>query len=176
VSEIDTSTAEDLLDFIHREGYRRCDVAACNCGSFHGGHSMARLTEIEAALTEADIDGNGRTILSQVRALAAERDELDEVAKTYSVSADNLAGKLYEAEQRADAAEATLAQVRQVVEKMNATRDPVFRGILFDYADRLSALLDASEAPHQQGKEQKDVTRVVGQPDSQVALPQRTTR
>jgi hypothetical protein len=67
---------EELLAFIEREGYRRCDIPACNCESFHGGHAMARLTEIADALDEAGIDRNGRTILSAVQALVAARPAL----------------------------------------------------------------------------------------------------
>lgn len=36
----------DRADFMHREGYRECDIAACNCGSWHGGHAANRLREI----------------------------------------------------------------------------------------------------------------------------------
>jgi len=35
-----------LTEFIHSRGYRRCDIAACNCGSWHGGHAEDRLSEI----------------------------------------------------------------------------------------------------------------------------------
>jgi hypothetical protein len=62
---------QDARWFLEREGYRRCDVAACNCGSWHGGHAMQRLTEIEDALTDAGIEMNGKTILQGVRELAA---------------------------------------------------------------------------------------------------------
>ena len=62
---------EELLAFIEREGYRRCDVPACHCHSFHGGHAMARLNEIEDALLDVGIDLNGKTILTGVRELAA---------------------------------------------------------------------------------------------------------
>jgi len=39
-----------LEGFIEREGYRRCDIPACNCGSFHAGDAHARLREIYDAL------------------------------------------------------------------------------------------------------------------------------
>lgn len=53
----------DALDFIARNGYRRCDIPACNCGSWHGGHASERLSEIAD-----ELDTNGVTILGAVRA------------------------------------------------------------------------------------------------------------
>jgi hypothetical protein len=48
IREALSSQEEELrkvLAFIERRGYRRCDTAACNCGSFHGGHAEQRLVE-----------------------------------------------------------------------------------------------------------------------------------
>ena len=76
-----TDTIESLradlnaaLSFIRAQGYDRCDVGACNCGSWHGGHSAARLGEIRDALVDAGVEQNGVTILGGVRALVQERD------------------------------------------------------------------------------------------------------
>lgn len=33
-------------EFIGFRGYRRCDMPACNCGSWHGGHAEMRMNEI----------------------------------------------------------------------------------------------------------------------------------
>ncbi|HEY4087556.1 MAG TPA: hypothetical protein VGM43_16565 [Bryobacteraceae bacterium] len=44
-------------------------MAACNCGSFHGGNAMQRLHEIEEVLPWA----NGPTILERVQTLVSER-------------------------------------------------------------------------------------------------------
>jgi hypothetical protein len=63
--------ATDELDkrrrFMESAGYRRCDIAACNCGSWHGGNAMARLMEIRDALGQERV--NGKTILSAVQEL-----------------------------------------------------------------------------------------------------------
>lgn len=56
------------------KGFRRCDMAACNCAGWHGGHSAQRLCEIGDALVDAGIDLNGRAILEGVRSLRAARD------------------------------------------------------------------------------------------------------
>lgn len=61
----------ELLDFIRREGYRRCDIPACNCGSWHGGHASDRLREIGEV-----IEHNGITILAAVEAAVSDRAEL----------------------------------------------------------------------------------------------------
>lgn len=69
-----SSHAEDgtsrALAFIESRGYRRCDVPACNCGSWHGGHAENRLGELHDALEQAGIDMNGRTLLKVVTELA----------------------------------------------------------------------------------------------------------
>lgn len=59
----DEHTKEELLDFIESRGYRRCDILACNCNSFHRGHAETRLRELSELL------GNrvqGRTLLEAV--------------------------------------------------------------------------------------------------------------
>lgn len=56
---------EKAEDFIESRGYRRCDIMACNCGSWHGGHLSARLDEIRELLSEKDIPWQG-TILATV--------------------------------------------------------------------------------------------------------------
>jgi hypothetical protein len=66
-----TRERDEARDFILRAGYRRCDVPACNCGSWHGGHLYDRLREIEAALSDADIDWAG-TVLKTAQAALAE--------------------------------------------------------------------------------------------------------
>lgn len=66
----------DLKAFLEARGFRRCDIPACNCHSYHGGHSAARLDDIRHALDDADVSTNGRTILQAVKDLLAERDAL----------------------------------------------------------------------------------------------------
>ena len=64
----------DALRFIEREGYRRCDIPACNCGSWHGGHMRARFDEIHDLLVEHDVETNGKTLLNAVRGVLEDRD------------------------------------------------------------------------------------------------------
>lgn len=60
---------DKALDFISSRGYRRCDIPACNCGSWHGGHAMDRLDEIGRELEAHGISLNGRTLFGAIQAL-----------------------------------------------------------------------------------------------------------
>lgn len=51
----------ELRDFILREGYRECDIGACNCGSFHDYRRHAKLEQLE---TE---NANLRELLKEAR-------------------------------------------------------------------------------------------------------------
>lgn len=59
-------------EFIEHRGYRRCDIPACNCGRWHGGHAQERLREISDVL-EGAMDMKGVQLLEGVKRLAAER-------------------------------------------------------------------------------------------------------
>lgn len=62
-------TREQLIDLLLREGYRPCDIPACNCGSWHGGHASQRLQELREALGDRV---QGKTILQAVKELIGE--------------------------------------------------------------------------------------------------------
>lgn len=66
---------DEASAFLERRGYRRCDIAACNCNSWHGGHAEQRLGEIEDALSEAGVEMNGKTIRMGVSEVLLQRDE-----------------------------------------------------------------------------------------------------
>lgn len=73
-------TRDELVDEVHRlrrflelKGYRRCDIPACNCGSFHGGHANERLREIDEAL---GLRTQGKTILQAVQELVEEHERV----------------------------------------------------------------------------------------------------
>lgn len=54
ISKRKSAEAENanLRDFILREGYRECDTAACNCGSFHDHRRHVKLDRLEADNTK----------------------------------------------------------------------------------------------------------------------------
>ena len=71
---------EDLEDVLIRNGFRRCSIAACNCGSwhYHGGYRQ-RFEEFVEVLTDAGhppTNENGNTALLALKELVAERDAL----------------------------------------------------------------------------------------------------
>ena len=69
--------AEGAEHFIAFQGYRRCSVAACNCGSWHGGHAGDRLGEIRDALEDGGIEINGITLLDAIQSLVARAEEAE---------------------------------------------------------------------------------------------------
>ena len=52
-------------DFIASRGYRPCDIPACNCGSWHGGHADDRLGELRDYIRECGMWRG--TILESIR-------------------------------------------------------------------------------------------------------------
>jgi hypothetical protein len=64
-----------LTDVVHRSGFRRCDIAACNCGSWHQVEGWPqRYREIQEATNDDYV--NGETLLQRVERICAERDAL----------------------------------------------------------------------------------------------------
>ena len=68
----------ELKDVLIRNGFRRCDIAACNCGSWHFvGGLRQRFEEIKDALSDAGhplTNENGNLVLGALQDLIAERD------------------------------------------------------------------------------------------------------
>jgi hypothetical protein len=75
VERLERELAE-ARSFIDRAGYRRCDSAACNCGSWHGGHASQRLQEIADVLPWQ----NGSTVLDRVVETVADAEALRALA------------------------------------------------------------------------------------------------
>lgn len=52
---------------LQSSGFRRCDIAACNCGSWHqvGGYAE-RFREIKEAVEEAGYSTNGKILLDVI--------------------------------------------------------------------------------------------------------------
>lgn len=70
----------EATDYLRRHGHVRCDIAACNCGSWHHRFGLPeRWQEIKDALAEAGhplCNENGHIALRAFAALVAERDAL----------------------------------------------------------------------------------------------------
>lgn len=65
-------------DYLRRHGHVRCDIRACNCGSWHHRFGLPeRWDEIKDALAEAGhplCNENGNIVLRALAELVAERD------------------------------------------------------------------------------------------------------
>lgn len=70
---------DELEDVLRRNGFVRCYIPACNCGSWHHKYGLPeRWAELKDALAEAGhplTNDNGNRMLNALRALIAERDE-----------------------------------------------------------------------------------------------------
>lgn len=80
---------ERLIDVLYSNGFVRCDISACNCGSWHARYGLReRFEEIKDALSEAT-DLNGKTVLSALNEVINERDALRADAERYRWLRDN---------------------------------------------------------------------------------------
>lgn len=83
-AEIERLTAENdkLLGVLEQHGFRRCDIAACNCGSWHHiGGFAARFREIEEA-TE-DYWENGEVLLARIERIVSKLEAAERDAERY---------------------------------------------------------------------------------------------
>jgi hypothetical protein len=75
----------ELEDVLIRNGFVRCDIAACNCGSWHARYGLKeRMAEIKEALADAGhplCNENSNLVLNALRELIAERDALASQAR-----------------------------------------------------------------------------------------------
>lgn len=75
-----TRERDDMQHTLERHGFRRCDIAACNCGSWHQmGGLVARWEELADVLAAAGhplTNANGHLLRKALKALVAERDLL----------------------------------------------------------------------------------------------------
>ena len=73
-------TVDDLRDVLLRNGFFRCDIDACNCGSWHARYGLPeRYDEVKGMLAEAGhplCNENGNLVRNALKALIDERDML----------------------------------------------------------------------------------------------------
>ena len=71
---------DELCDVLRRNGFVKCDLQACNCGSWHARRGLPeRMEEIKNALSDAGhplCNENNNLALSALVNLVKERDEL----------------------------------------------------------------------------------------------------
>lgn len=75
MSDYDLQQRLDKAEWVlSNSGFRRCDIAACNCGSWHQvGGFRARFDEIKEVVEAAGYSTNGRTLLDAVKTMAADK-------------------------------------------------------------------------------------------------------
>lgn len=61
------------LEFLRIEGYRRCNIAACNCPYWHGGAASERLSEIHELLSDAGYSPYAKTLYKAIEELIAKQ-------------------------------------------------------------------------------------------------------
>ena len=68
----------ELRDVLRRNGFVKCDIGACNCGSYHARYGLPeRMSEIKDALSDAGhplSNDNGNLVSNALAGLIAERD------------------------------------------------------------------------------------------------------
>ncbi len=96
-AEIERLTAENdkLLGVLEQHGFRRCDIAACNCGSWHHiGGFAARFREIEEA-TE-DYWENGEVLLARIERIVAKLEAAERAARRECLWVNDDDGEVWE--------------------------------------------------------------------------------
>jgi len=77
VRAMDREQSITAEEFLRLHGYRKCDIAACNCGSWHGGHANQRLAEIREAFEQDELtDTRHKTLLNLVCEVLTDRADL----------------------------------------------------------------------------------------------------
>ena len=107
-------TVDELADVLLRAGFVECNIAACNCGSWHHRYGLPeRFSEIKDALMDAGVLNNetGNLPIRAIAKLVEQRDALR--------------SRLAEAERERDEAVELLRESRDdVAEASNRTHKP----------------------------------------------------
>ena len=81
------SEARDLRDVLLRHGFRKCDIPACNCDSWHHVDGLAaRFREIEEVVG----DHNGKTLLQAIKDVLTKLNNIREAAQALVSECDGL--------------------------------------------------------------------------------------
>ena len=90
-------TADELRDVLHRNGFVRCYIAACNCGSWHARYGlperMAQLCDMLANAGHPPTNANGNLVSGALRELIARIAQADSIITL--LTADHNTGPNY---------------------------------------------------------------------------------
>jgi hypothetical protein len=91
--DYDNETAEELRDVLLRNGFVRCDIPACNCGSWHARYGLPeRYTEIKDILADAGhplCNTNGHLAREALKQLIDDRNAKTTLARELLVALKN---------------------------------------------------------------------------------------
>ena len=77
----------EAVDVLHRNGFVKCDIAACNCGSWHARYGLPeRMQEVKDALAEAGhplSNDNGNLVINALNQLIEEAQPWKRDAERY---------------------------------------------------------------------------------------------
>lgn len=89
-------TADELRDVLRRNGFVRCDIPACNCGSWHARYGLPeRMAELKEAMADAGhplTNKNHNLISHALRDLIADRDAMRGFADLWYFAMDDAPG------------------------------------------------------------------------------------
>ena len=109
---------KELEDVLLRNGFDRCDIPACNCGSWHPVRGYPeRFAEIKAILCDADhpfCNENGNLITVALKGLVDERDTLRQQLEVEKLETERLTVLLCEANK--DEGDGVVYALRQQLE------------------------------------------------------------
>lgn len=80
---VNVARLEPAVTVLERNGFRRCDVAACNCGSWHAGPDIRVVTELLFQKLVERAEGAEHE-------LGAQRGELAEVRRLYARAQEDI--------------------------------------------------------------------------------------
>lgn len=68
-TEKEIEDGKRALQFLDMQGYRRCNIGACNCPYWHGGNAGDRLQEIHEVLSDAGLEPHRKTAIKAIERL-----------------------------------------------------------------------------------------------------------
>lgn len=72
----EAESGKRALQFLDMQGYRKCNISACNCPFWHGGNASERLREIHDVLNDAGARPYEKTAIKAIEGIIDEKTTL----------------------------------------------------------------------------------------------------